>query len=202
MAMAYTDSLRKGTLVRTFSTGNCARTGELRRGVDQALVFSIAISPNSKLLAVTSDKSTLHIFDLPHAGSLSSRSESPAGRSLRGLNGSLKPESADEGNKKKWGLLGKVPLMPRVFSDTYSFASAHFETDDNPKVGLGNGEVTPIPGIPGGRPKKGVLGWIDDNTILVVGAGRDGRWEKYILGEGDDGRRRCIRQGWKRYLGS
>ena len=108
----------------------------------------------------------------------------------------------EEGNKKKWGLLGKIPLMPRVFSDTYSFASAHFEMDDDPKGGLGNGELTPIPGIPGGRPKKGIVGWINDNTMIVIGAGRDGRWEKFILGEGDDGRRRCIRQGWKRYLGS
>ncbi|KAK4690761.1 hypothetical protein P7C71_g6107, partial [Lecanoromycetidae sp. Uapishka_2] len=35
-----------------------------------------------------------------------------------------------------------------------------------------------------------------------VGAGRDGRWEKFILGEGDDGKRHLIRNGWKRYLGS
>ena len=108
----------------------------------------------------------------------------------------------EEGNKNKWGLLGKIPLMPRVFSDTYSFASAHFEMDDDPKGGLGNGESISIPGILGGRPKKGVVGWINDNTMIVIGAGRDGRWEKFILGEGDDGRRRCIRQGWKRYLGS
>ncbi|KAG7009625.1 SVP1-like protein 2 [Physcia stellaris] len=132
-----------GTLVRTFSTGNCARTGELRRGVDQALVFSIAISPNSNLLAVTSDKSTLHIFDLPHPRPQSSRSESPAGRSLRSTNGSTISDGTEEGNKRKWGLLGKIPLLPRVFSDIYSFASAHFETDDNPKTGLGHGEVGP-----------------------------------------------------------
>ena len=188
-----------GTLIRTFSTANCARTGELRRGVDQAAVFSIAISPSSRLLALTSDKSTLHIFDLPHSIQ-GTRSDSPAGRSLRSLNGS---DIRDESNRKKWGVLGKLPLMPRVFSDIYSFASAHFEIDDDPKRGIeGPGENVPIPGLPGGKPKKGVIGWIDDNALLVIGAGRDGRWEKFILGESDDGRRRCIRQGWKRYLGS
>lgn len=191
----------QGTLVRTFSTGNCARTGELRRGVDQATVYSIAISPNSKLLAVTSDKSTLHIFDLPHPLH-GSRSDSPTGRSLRSLNGSASAESNDESNNQKWGLLGKIPLLPRVFSDIYSFASAHFETDDDSKTSLGNSENVSIPGIAGGKPKKGVIGWGNDHTILVIGAGRDGRWEKFILGEGDDGKRRCIRQGWKRYLGS
>ena len=175
--------------------------GELRRGVDQAAVYSIAISPNSKLIAVTSDKSTLHIFDLPHPLH-GSRSESPAGRSLRSLNGSVSTDSQDESRNKKWGLLGKIPLLPRVFSDIYSFASAHFETDDNPQTGLGSIEAVPIPGIPGGKPRKGITGWSDDHTILVIGAGRDGRWEKFILGEGDDGRRRCIRQAWKRYLGS
>ena len=92
--------------------------------------------------------------------------------------------------------------MPRVFSDIYSFASAHFETDDDPKGGLGGGEMVPIPGIPGGKPRKGLVGWINDNTLIVIGAGRDGRWEKFILGEDDYGKRRCIRQGWKRYLGS
>lgn len=188
-----------GTLVRTFSTANCARTGELRRGVDQATVFSIAISPSSRLLALTSDKSTLHIFDLPYPAHRS-QSDSPASTSLRSLNGS---DGDEEGNRKKWGVLGKIPLMPRVFSDIYSFASARFEVEDDPKGGLGGpGENIPIPGLPGGKPKKGVIGWIDDNIILVIGAGRDGRWEKFIIGEGDDGRRRCIRQGWKRYLGS
>lgn len=187
-----------GTLVRTFSTANCARTGELRRGVDQAAIFSIGISPSSRLLALTSDKATLHIFDLPHPMH-GPRSDSPAGRSLRSLNTS----DGDESNRKKWGVLGNIPLMPRVFSDVYSFASAHFEIDDDPKSGLGGqGENMPIPGLPGGRPKKGVIGWIDENALLVVGAGRDGRWEKFIIGEDDDGKRRCIRQGWKRYLGN
>ena len=164
-------------------------------------MYSIAISPNSKLLAVTSDKSTLHIFDLPHTLH-GSRSDSPAGRSLRSLNGSAAADGIDENNNKKWGLLGKIPLLPRVFSDIYSFASAHFETDDDPKSSLGVGDNMPIPGIPGGKPRKGVIGWSNDYTILVIGAGRDGRWEKFILGEADDGKRRCIRQGWKRYLGS
>ncbi|KAL8949398.1 MAG: hypothetical protein Q9183_007608, partial [Haloplaca sp. 2 TL-2023] len=40
-----------GTLIRLFSTANCARIGELRRGVDPAQIFSLAISPSSTLLA-------------------------------------------------------------------------------------------------------------------------------------------------------
>ncbi len=99
-------------------------------------------------------------------------------------------------------MLANIPLLPRVFSDTYSFTSAHFEIDDDPQTSLKSTGNIPIPGIPGGKPRKGIIGWRNDYTIIVVGAGRDGRWEKFIIGEGDDGKRHCVRNGWKRYLGS
>lgn len=188
-----------GTLVRTFSTSNCARTGELRRGVDHADIYSIAISPSSRLLAVTSDKATLHIFDLPSTSS--PHDGSTAHRPHR--NSNLSTNSAnDENTNQKWGILGKIPLLPRVFSDIYSFTSAHFEIDDSPQVAFGSSTTMPIPGIPGGKPRKGIIGWKDEYTILVIGAGRDGRWEKFILGEAEDGKRLLVRNGWKRYLGS
>ncbi len=192
-----------GTLIRVFSTSNCARIGELRRGVDPAVVYSIAISPNSTLLAVTSDKSTLHVFDLPSQISHSRNGSMSSNRPHRNSANSFSTtSSAEEGNKQKWGILGKIPLLPRVFSDIYSFTSAHFEIDDDPQTDLGKTAAMPIPGIPGGKPRKGVIGWKNDYTVLVIGAGRDGRWEKFILGEGDDGRRHLVRNGWKRYLGS
>ena len=96
-------------------------------------------------------------------------------------------------------------MMPRVFSDIYSFTSARIETSDDPGIVIGSSlsvPSTPIPGIPGGRPAKGILGWLNDYTVLVVGAGRDGRWEKFVIGQGEDGKRHCVRNGWKRYLGS
>ena len=191
-----------GTLIRVFSTSNCARIGELRRGVDPAIIYAIAISPNSALLAVTSDKSTLHIFDLPSIIAPSRTGSMTSMRPHRNSNSSSANGFAEEGNNQKWGILGKIPLLPRVFSDIYSFASAHFETDDDPKTDLGKRATMPIPGIPGGKPRKGVIGWKDDYTILVIGAGRDGRWEKFLLLDGDDGKRHLVRNGWKRYLGS
>ncbi len=197
---ALTDS--QGTLIRIFSTSNCARVGELRRGVDHAIIYSIAISPQSDLLAVSSDKATLHIFDLPRFIVTSHSDTHFQDRSHRYSNSLPTPGSGEEGNKHKWGILGRIPLLPRVFSDVYSFASAHFETEDDPQIGLGVSGTIPIPGLPGGKARKGIIGWTDDSTILVIGAGRDGRWEKFILGEGEDGKRRCVRTGWKRYLGS
>ena len=191
-----------GTLIRTFSTSNCTRTGELRRGVDHADIFSVAISPSSTLLAVTSDKATLHIFDLPHATSHSRNSSVNSNRPRRNSNGFGASGNRDENMNQKWGILGKVPLMPRVFSDIYSFASAHIEIEDNPQSDMKGSKIIPIPGIPGGKLRKGIIGWKDDYTVLVVGAGRDGRWEKFILGEAEDGKRVLVRSGWKRYLGN
>jgi len=158
---------------------------ELRRGVDHAEIFSLAISPSNTLLAVTSDKSTLHIFDLPRPRNPSQRSQSPS--------------LAEEGVNQKWGILGKIPLLPRVFSDIYSFANAHFEIgDDSPP---GSTYIPPL-GTSFGLPSKGVIGWINDETILVIGAGKEGRWERFLIQEAGDGKRYCVREGWKRYLSS
>jgi hypothetical protein len=109
------------------------------------------------------------------------------------------PVLNDADASQKWGILGKIPLLPRVFSDVYSFASAHFEMGDEPLYG----EPTPInsPGDSGFRPSKGIIGWTSDQNLIVIGAGRDGRWEKFVIAEGDNGRRYCVRAGWKRYLG-
>src|SRR5690606_27671723 len=56
----------QGTLIRVFATSNCARLVELRRGIETATIFSLAFNPPGTMLACTSDKSTLHIFDVPH----------------------------------------------------------------------------------------------------------------------------------------
>lgn len=176
----------QGTLIRIFATANCTKLAELRRGVDHAVVFSLAFSPSNTLLAVTSDKSTLHIFDIPHPHHIVRRSQSPA-------------SVTEEASNQKWGILGKLPLLPRMFSDVYSFASAHFEIGD--EATPGSPYVPPL-GSSLGQPPKGVIGWLNEQTILVVGSGRDGRWEKFQLREGDDGKRYCMRDGWKRYLGS
>jgi hypothetical protein len=177
-----------GTLVRIYSTSSCARIAELRRGIDQATIFSLDFSPSGTLLACTSDKSTLHIFDVPHP-------RKPSSRSSQHLGGAR--SDAEVG---KWGILGKIPLMPRVFSDVYSFASAPFEAGDDAMIGgipFSEGTVLGTT-----RPVKGIIGWIGEDSLAVVGAGHDARWEKFIIVEGEDGKRHCVREGWKRYLGS
>ncbi|CAG8563447.1 5003_t:CDS:2 [Diversispora eburnea] len=54
----------KGTLIRVFDTSSGKLLNELRRGVDRAEIYSIAFSQDSKRLCVSSDKGTVHIFNL------------------------------------------------------------------------------------------------------------------------------------------
>lgn len=171
-----------GTLIRVFSTSNCARLAELRRGIDPATIFSLAFNTSGTMLACTSDKSTLHIFDVPNP---------------RKPGRNQSPESGD--GQAKWGILSKIPMMPRMFSDPYSFASAPFELGDElaqGKMPITDGGMT----LGTGKYPKGVIGWLTDTSLVVVGAGRDARWEKFNVVENSDGRRHCIREGWKRYM--
>lgn len=198
-----------GTLIRVFSTANCAKLAELRRGVDPAFVFSIAISPDSNTLAVTSDKSTLHVFDLSQ---LPGRPASAASKSPRRRSQSpqvTSPVLDDDAATNKWGFFSKIPLLPRIFSDTYSFASIHFEMGDEATPADSGLKYLPALGSLPTRPMKGILGWHDDSTILVLGTGVDARWERFRIGErvvqqgGEEIVKRDIwKDGWKRYLGS
>ncbi|XP_019158626.1 PREDICTED: autophagy-related protein 18a-like [Ipomoea nil] len=61
----------KGTLVRVFNTLDGSLLQELRRGADRAEIYSLAFSSTAQWLAVSSDKGTVHVFNLKvESGSL------------------------------------------------------------------------------------------------------------------------------------
>ena len=68
----------KGTLIRAFDTASLDQIGEFRRGVDTAVTTGLAISPGNRWLACTSDKGTLHIFDMKPGGQTGSTVTSEA----------------------------------------------------------------------------------------------------------------------------
>lgn len=119
----------QGTIIRLWSPTSSSKLTEFRRGVDPATVFSLAFSPNGLTLAVTSDKSTLHLFDLPGHGATQASEPDPL--------------------THKWGILSKVPLVPRQFSDKYSDAKIRFEIGDEPYTGVASKSATLNAGIPG-----------------------------------------------------
>ncbi|KAJ9645834.1 Phosphatidylinositol 3,5-bisphosphate-binding protein [Coniosporium tulheliwenetii] len=192
----------KGTILRVFATANCAKMHEFRRGIDPATIFSVAISPSSSLLAVTSDKSTLHIFELQpparpaEVAPAGGRAVSPG--HLGGSPNEWETVDAEQPaeSRPRWGGLANIPMMPRVFSDTYSSASTRFEMGNEPA--LLNQAVSSSAYAQ--KPPKGIIGWRSDSELIVVGAGQDNRWERFRVGFGDDGQRVVFRDGWRRYL--
>ena len=54
----------QGTLIRVFDTKTLDQVAEFRRGVEKAIIYSLAFSAGERWLACTSDKGTIHVFDL------------------------------------------------------------------------------------------------------------------------------------------
>ncbi|KAI1337231.1 WD40 repeat-like protein [Xylariaceae sp. FL0016] len=193
----------KGTLIRMFSTGSCAKIAERRRGSESATIYSLRFSPSGNMLACTSDKGSLHIFDIPNPrrsiASVNSTRSAAAVSTSGSVNNAGNNPNAEATNK--WGFLSNIPFGP--FSDVYSFTSAPFETGEEPLLTNNNMRNTGDSTVLGTtRPMKGIIGWLDESSLLVIGAGQDARWEKFVLHEVEDGRLVVGREGWKRYLGN
>jgi hypothetical protein len=314
----------KGTLIKLWSTDQEASIMQFRRGLEHASIFSIAFSPSGDQMAVTSDKSTIHIFDMPwrQEQSADSTQARPDSRGAKRISFNPVPSAArdmpsplsssprsrtygaspptpikygvspssvgkyklgtspseristspsdisgygDQGMAQGWpempskhtrtasrrsvtttggmsdvaaetekptkrlsqkyGNLGNLPLAPRFFKDTYSSMNCKFEMGDEPtrrresskgkdKAGVDDdtASVTTVrttatasrekenPWWPQGRPPKGKIAWVDDESLVVIGAGRDARWENFVLGVDQNGQRGIERRGWRRYL--
>ncbi|KAH8201819.1 hypothetical protein TruAng_003993 [Truncatella angustata] len=165
----------KGTIIRVFSTSSCAKIAERRRGSESAQIYSLRFSPSGRILACTSAKGSLHVFDV-----------NPASQAASAM------ESANNPSTNRWGILSNIPFGP--FQDTYSFATAKFELGD--EAGLNDSMAV----LGTTRPIKGVIGWTEENCLIIVGAGTDARWERFVLTAGENGTRILVRGGWKRYL--
>ncbi|ORX47441.1 WD40 repeat-like protein [Hesseltinella vesiculosa] len=117
----------KGTLIRVFNATTGTLLNELRRGMDRAEIFAIAFNQDSTRLVVSSDKGTIHIFNLdPSVVTMADRkprgpsygevvvyptmSPSKFGLTLSGNRGSSLSFMKD--------------LLPKYFSSEWSFAHA------------------------------------------------------------------------------
>ena len=343
----------KGTLVRVWSTRDNSRLWEVRRGIDDADIFCLAFSPANNFLALTSDKGTLHIFDLNRTGgvepselkigdhgssrkqsdspgtksipisshrrrssaSRKSRSDAPNPDSINKLGtspssqkpaylssrspefieddmtqstilspmdqstilssspskplvtksplsnpGYTQPTGEDPGitswshvmhqkaarfqdqdtqppvrrsnrpesllssspdvvshselgtsppgqsksnANKKYGNLANLPFAPRVLRDQYSAMSIAFDMQGASSPGgsvHGSGSVVVRGTLAQGDPPKGQIGWISENELCVVSAGRRGRWEKFAVSQGGQQKRMLMFVGWKPYI--
>lgn len=57
-----------GTLIRVFNIENGNLTHEFRRGTEKAQIFSLDFSSSNEFLSCTSDRGTVHIFNLKKSG--------------------------------------------------------------------------------------------------------------------------------------
>ncbi|KAJ1850014.1 Phosphatidylinositol 3,5-bisphosphate-binding protein [Coemansia sp. RSA 2708] len=104
----------KGTLIRIFDTANGRLLHELRRGVDRADIYSIAFSPDSTRLCVSSDKGTVHIFNLEAKQSMGLQQQQQQASAV----------SAGKSGNRHSNLKFMKDLLPKYFSSEWSFA--HF----------------------------------------------------------------------------
>ncbi|XP_021820005.1 autophagy-related protein 18a [Prunus avium] len=86
-------SSNKGTLVRIFNTLDGTLLQEVRRGADRAEIYSLAFSSTAQWLAVSSDKGTVHVFNLKvnsgSSGNENSRTASDPNLAVSSSNSSL-----------------------------------------------------------------------------------------------------------------
>eukprot|EP01118_Nematostelium_gracile_P020063 TRINITY_DN9615_c0_g1_i1.p1 TRINITY_DN9615_c0_g1~~TRINITY_DN9615_c0_g1_i1.p1 ORF type:complete len:366 (+),score=89.29 TRINITY_DN9615_c0_g1_i1:179-1276(+) len=106
----------KGTLIRIFDTKTGTQLKELRRGADKAEIYSIAFSPDSLWLAVTSDKGTTHIYGL-------------ADQNL-----SEEAKHKEDNKNRHSSLAFMKEILPSYFSSEWSFASFHIQSVDTRSI--------------------------------------------------------------------
>lgn len=169
----------KGTLVRIFNTMDGTRLQEVRRGVDRADIYSIALSPNVQWLAVSSDKGTVHIFNLrvrivgEDASSQNVVIQCP-GLARQNSSSSLDALiSPDTGANTSSSLSFMKGVLPKYFSSEWSFAHFHLP------------EVT-----------RYIAAFGAQNTVIVIGM--DGSFYRYSFDLQNGGE--MVQQEYMRFM--
>ncbi|KAJ0750034.1 putative transcription factor WD40-like family [Helianthus annuus] len=146
----------KGTLIRIFNTMDGTRLQEVRRGVDRADIYGIALSPNVQWLAVSSDKGTVHIFSLRvRVVSEDSSTQSTAGHappfshqnSSSSLDALISPSAAGANPGSSLSFMKGV--LPKYFSSEWSFARFHLPEPTQYMSAFGSQNTVIIVGMNG-----------------------------------------------------
>lgn len=147
----------KGTLVRIFNAMDGTRLQEVRRGVDRADIYGIALSPNVQWLAVSSDKGTVHIFSLrvrvvgEDPSSVQSMTSAAAALSHQysssSLDALISPTSAGANPGSSLSFMKGV--LPKYFSSEWSFARFHLPECTHYMSAFGSQNTVIIVGMDG-----------------------------------------------------
>lgn len=145
----------KGTLIRIFNTMDGTLLQEVRRGLDRADIYSIALSPNVQWLAVSSDKGTIHLFSLrvrvvgEDSPTCLTAVQSPT-MSHQNSSSSLEPLiSPTTSNNPGSSLSFMRGVLPKYFSSEWSFAQFHLPEHTQFIAAFGSQNTVIIVGLDG-----------------------------------------------------
>ncbi|XP_047319908.1 autophagy-related protein 18c-like isoform X2 [Impatiens glandulifera] len=143
----------RGTLIRIFNTMDGTQLQEVRRGVDQADIYCIALSPNVQWLAVSSDKGTVHIFSLKVRvmGDDSTGIEQSSITSYQSssslLDSLVSPSTSSVNASSSFSFMRGV--LPKYFSSEWSFAQFHLPEYTKLVAAFGSQNTVMIVGMDG-----------------------------------------------------
>nr|XP_043620461.1 autophagy-related protein 18a-like [Erigeron canadensis] len=118
----------KGTLVRIFSTNDGSLLQEVRRGADRADIYSLAFSSTADRLAVSSDRGTVHVFNL--------KVDSGPMQTISDQNSGPPPVVSHLSFMKG--------VLPKYFSSEWSVARIHLNEGLQYVVGFGHQKNTVV----------------------------------------------------------
>jgi len=109
----------KGTLVRVWSAAEGTMLHEFRRGADRATIYSIAFAPEAPLLAVASERGTVHVFSMNKDGG----GGGAAGGADQGQQGGSPGAAAGSPARanKQSAIAWMGGLLPKYFKSEWSF---------------------------------------------------------------------------------
>ncbi|KAI9317546.1 WD40-repeat-containing domain protein [Dichotomocladium elegans] len=170
----------KGTLIRVFNTTTGTLLHELRRGVDRAEIYSLSFNHDSTRLCVSSDKGTIHIFNLDPKVVIDQNRMFPRGPTYGEVIQPPCPSPKDHGftnsGNRGSSLSFMKDLLPKYFSSEWSFANAKIVNESRCIVAFGE----------------------EKNTIIAICA--DGSWYKFCFHPHKGGE--CTRESFERFLKS
>ncbi|CAN1311471.1 Autophagy-related protein 18d [Linum perenne] len=123
----------KGTLIRIFNTMDGTRLQEVRRGVNGAEIYGIALSPDVQWLAVSSDKGTVHIFSL--------RVRQNSSTSVTAL---ISPSTSANQSSSLSFMRG---VLPKYFSSEWSFAQFRLPEETHFIAAFGSQNTVIVVGV-------------------------------------------------------
>lgn len=155
-----------GTLIRIWDSKSSKLLSELRRGTDGASVWGLRFKPDGSAICASSDKGTIHLWNLTNPNHSSNHSKQS---SVDRLSTSA-PSNTD--SKKPLPLKLLKPYLPKYFHSKWS--DAYYRL---PTINQGTSSIRSLPNlfhVSNIDDDVSLISWIIENQIIVIT--RSGGW--------------------------